>query len=98
MRELAKRVGANIRRIRLSHDFTQEQVAELLGMPVELYGRMERGYLLPRVVMLVGLCRALSTTPDELLGFADLTPDLVGGIPPRTLRSPRWSTRGGSER
>jgi transcriptional regulator with XRE-family HTH domain len=69
MQSLKRTLGANMRRARHSRGLSQLQVAEMLDMPVEVYGRMERGAMLPRMERFVELCHALGATPTRLLGF-----------------------------
>jgi transcriptional regulator with XRE-family HTH domain len=69
MDNLRKTLGANIRKARTRRGLTQAEVAERIDMPVEVYGRMERGSMLPRLERLVAICDTLGETPDRLLGF-----------------------------
>ncbi|WP_224244806.1 helix-turn-helix domain-containing protein [Hyalangium gracile] len=77
MREFSKVLGSNMRQARQRINLTQEQVAESLDMPVEVYGRMERGSMLPRMEMFVAICRTLGATPDQLLGYSQTRPDPI---------------------
>jgi transcriptional regulator with XRE-family HTH domain len=52
---------------------TQEDVAERIGMASEVYGRMERGQMLPRVENLRRMCIVLNVAPHELLGLEPLS-------------------------
>jgi len=51
---------------------TQAEVAEGIGNAPEVYGRMERGGLLPSVQTLLRLCLILGMGPHELMGFAEV--------------------------
>jgi len=51
---------------------TQSEVAEILGMAPEVYGRIERGEFMPSVVTLVNVATVLRVTPDQLLGWSEL--------------------------
>jgi transcriptional regulator with XRE-family HTH domain len=51
---------------------TQSEVAEILGMAPEVYGRIERGEFMPSVVTLVNVATVLRVTPDQLLGWTEL--------------------------
>jgi transcriptional regulator with XRE-family HTH domain len=62
-----KAFGRNIRQARCRLGLTQEQMAELLDMAPEVYGRMERGLILPRLERFVAICRALGESPDRLI-------------------------------
>ena len=50
---LASILGAVARTARMRAGLTQEDVAERIGMASEVYGRMERGQMLPRVEKLL---------------------------------------------
>lgn len=82
-----KLLGANMRTARLRLGFTQEHVAELLGISTEVYGRMERGTIFPRMERFMDLCEKLSVPPDRLLGYASVEPPATGATPPE-----QWST------
>jgi transcriptional regulator with XRE-family HTH domain len=70
MDDIKKKLGANMRMARLRRGLTQEQVANSSDIPVEVYGRMERGAVLPRLDLFVTLCDRLGATPDQLLGLS----------------------------
>ena len=62
-----RKLGRNIRQARCRLGLTQEQMAERIDMAPEVYGRMERGHLVPRLERFVALCRALGESPDRLI-------------------------------
>lgn len=66
---LSSILGAAVRNARVHAGLTQEDVAERIGMASEVYGRMERGQMLPRVENLRRLCLVLNVPPHELLGL-----------------------------
>ncbi|WP_224373156.1 helix-turn-helix domain-containing protein [Hyalangium versicolor] len=66
---LSSILGAAVRIARVRAGLTQEDVAERIGMASEVYGRMERGQMLPRVENLRRLCLVLNVAPQELLGL-----------------------------
>jgi transcriptional regulator with XRE-family HTH domain len=70
VKALRKTLGANIRKARTRLAITQEQMAEQLGMSPEVYGRMERGLIFPRVERLVDICEKLGVSSDQLLGLS----------------------------
>ncbi len=76
-RKLAQLVGEAARAARGRARLTQADVAERLGITVEVYGRMERGTVLPSVPTLRHLCEVLAVSADELLGLRE------GARPPR---------------
>ena len=53
---------------------TQVEVAEAIGTHPEVYGRMERGAVMPSVPTLLRLCLTLGSGPHELMGFSELEP------------------------
>jgi transcriptional regulator with XRE-family HTH domain len=69
MEDIGRTLGANLRKARSRQGLTQEQMAELVDLPVELYARMERGALLPSMQLFVKLCRLLDVTAGQLLGM-----------------------------
>ncbi|QAT89085.1 DNA-binding protein [Corallococcus coralloides] len=60
--------GAAARDARLRLGLTQADVAERVGIAMEVYSRMERGRMLPRAQTLRRLCDVLSVSADTLLG------------------------------
>jgi transcriptional regulator with XRE-family HTH domain len=62
-------LGKAARQARIRSGLTQADVAESIGTVTEVYGRMERGKLLPSVPTLLRLCVALQSGPHELMGF-----------------------------
>ncbi|MFL5347503.1 MAG: helix-turn-helix domain-containing protein [Hyalangium sp.] len=78
---LSSILGAAVRTARVHAGLTQEDVAERIGMASEVYGRMERGQMLPRVENLRRLCLVLNVPPHELLGLE--SPDGGKGDLPR---------------
>lgn len=69
--ELAKRIGVSARTARLRAKLTQANVAELIGVASEVYGRMERGAVRPSVETLRKMSLALGIATDELLGLIE---------------------------
>lgn len=69
---LSSILGVAVRTARVRAGLTQEDVAERIGMASEVYGRMERGQMLPRVENLRRLCLVLNVPPHELLGLESM--------------------------
>jgi transcriptional regulator with XRE-family HTH domain len=67
--KLAANVGEIARQARLRAGLTQADVAERVGLATEVYGRLERGRMLPSVPSLRRLCIALRTPSDTFLGL-----------------------------
>ena len=68
--KLAAIIGASVRSARQRLDLTQADVAERVGIATEVYGRLERGHMLPSVKTLRRLCLVLNCSSDVLLGVA----------------------------
>src|SRR3954468_8109475 len=87
VKALRKTLGENLKKARTRLSITQEQMAELLEMSPEVYGRMERGLIFPRVERLVDICAKLGGSADQLLGL--VLRDLSGEA---AVRQDEWST------
>jgi transcriptional regulator with XRE-family HTH domain len=68
--QLAAQIGKALREARSRFGLTQEDVAERVGLAAEVYGRMERGTVLPSVPTLVRLAHALGVSANFLVGLA----------------------------
>jgi transcriptional regulator with XRE-family HTH domain len=69
---LAATLGRAARLARSRAGLTQREVAKGSGIATEVYGRIERGVILPSVPTLFRLCVTLHRGPHELMGFAPL--------------------------
>ncbi|MCY1073634.1 helix-turn-helix domain-containing protein [Archangium lansingense] len=67
---LALQLGKMARAAREKAGLTQQEAAERVGVVTEVYGRMERGLLLPSLPTLLRVCRALRVDANSLLGFS----------------------------
>lgn len=65
--QLASRIGKRAREARNRLGLTQAEVAEDVEVAEEVYGRLERGGMLPSVPTLVRLCSVLKVEPNDLL-------------------------------
>ncbi|MEX3968876.1 helix-turn-helix domain-containing protein [Paraburkholderia sp. EG286B] len=65
--QLAMMVGRAIARHRTASEWTQEQVAEALGIGNEAVSRMERGIVMPTVARLVELAELFECDAADLL-------------------------------
>ncbi len=72
--QLARHLGSVAREARTRAGLTQEEVAERVGIATEVYGRLERGNMLPSLPSLMRLCRALALDANPLLGFSSSAP------------------------
>lgn len=60
-------IGDRARQVRTRLGLNQSEVAERVGISVEVYGRFERGQVTPRISTLLKLCTVLKVTPNDLL-------------------------------
>lgn len=60
-------VGANVARLRLDQQLTQEGLAEKAGISRVALGKIERGAVIPRAATLAGLANALDVALSELV-------------------------------
>lgn len=67
--KLQPRLGAELRMARMRLELTQEQVAKAVGFVPTVYGRIERGDMLPSTPKLKALCALLGISADVLLGM-----------------------------
>lgn len=68
-RKLATTIGVTARGARIRAGLTQADLAERLEMATEVYGRLERGAMLPSVETLLKLSACLRISPNRLLGL-----------------------------
>ncbi|WP_437611153.1 helix-turn-helix transcriptional regulator [Sorangium sp. So ce834] len=73
-------VAANVRRIRLKRDMTQEALAEAADLHLTFIQRIEAGRVNPSVGVLVQLADALEVSPALLLRPATM-PEVKRGRP-----------------
>ncbi|MFL5347735.1 MAG: helix-turn-helix transcriptional regulator [Hyalangium sp.] len=78
-KKLASTIGAAARAARMRLELTQADVAERIDVATEVYGRLERGGMLPSVQTLLKLCHELNVSSDELLGLSQHAPSPRGG-------------------
>jgi transcriptional regulator with XRE-family HTH domain len=67
--KLAQRIGNCLRAARKRQGLTQKEAARIIGVATEVFGRFERGDMLPSSPMLLGFCRGLKVSPDDLFGL-----------------------------
>jgi transcriptional regulator with XRE-family HTH domain len=80
--KLSKALGDAAREARLRAGLTQADVAERIGVATEVYGRLERGLLMPSVPTLRRLCLALHLAADKLLALNTANPPIWAEMPP----------------
>jgi transcriptional regulator with XRE-family HTH domain len=72
--KLARHLGKTARTARMLAQLTQADVAERVGIATEVYGRLERGAMLPSVPTLRRLCSTLRADANALLGLKSSLP------------------------
>jgi len=90
-KRLGKRLGQRIAQRRKAVDWTQDQLAERLGVDAETVSRFERGATLPSLVTLDRLARVLNTSTADLLSEASAAPS------DQAMRISAWLTTMSSE-
>jgi transcriptional regulator with XRE-family HTH domain len=63
---IARRFGANVKRIRKSREMTQEQLGLTAGLDAAVVSRIEAGQREPRVKNIVRIAKALDAEPGDL--------------------------------
>ena len=89
--KLAIRMGESLRHLRLARGSTQADLAELAGVSLDAYARVERGQALPSFPTLMRLCELLDVSPDALLVKHDVDAPASSG----TSSNPRGRRSGG---
>lgn len=89
--KLSKALGDEARQARMHAELTQADVAERIGVATEVYGRLERGMLMPSVPTLRRLCVALRLQADVLLslGTGRSNPAWTEPVPPPEKEGPQ---------
>jgi transcriptional regulator with XRE-family HTH domain len=90
---LATLIGNAVRASRQRLELTQADVAERVGIATEVYGRLERGHMLPSVRTLRKLCLVLSCSSDVLLGLSATAVVAEGGTPALAEDPPEYRER-----
>lgn len=62
---LLKEFGANLRKLRLNKGFTQEQLANELGVEISQISRIERGVINTSVTTLYAISKILEVNTDD---------------------------------
>jgi len=68
-KRLTAHFAAVVREARKRATLTQADVAERVGLATDVYGRMERGNMLPSVLTLRRVCRVLRVDANVILGL-----------------------------
>lgn len=90
-RVLAQAVGKAIARKRTLAGYTQEQVAEKLGLGLGAVSRVEQGIAIPTIIRLIELAELFDCRLDELLSDVPATLDDRAAMIARSLAQLRPS-------
>jgi transcriptional regulator with XRE-family HTH domain len=71
MPSLRKQFGGRLKSIRLAHELTQEQFAELVGISVDFLSLIERGINAPSFEVLERMAQKLKLRVRDLFDFRD---------------------------
>ncbi|WP_028225106.1 helix-turn-helix domain-containing protein [Paraburkholderia ferrariae] len=74
MSAIVRDFGANVRRLRESHGWSQERLAEHAGLNRTYVGEIERATVIASIVTVEKLARAFGVSLDDLLGAAIAVP------------------------
>ena len=61
-------IGENIRKLRLAHDMTQEQLGEALGKTRSAISQYETGIAIPRMGVIANMCRVFGCGMYDIIG------------------------------
>ena len=67
MKEDSKKLGENLKKIRISKEITQIEIAKKLGVNRSFVSNIENGKNNPTLSTITSLARALGVSADELL-------------------------------
>ena len=68
---LLKEFGANLRKLRLNKGFTQEQLANELGVEISQISRIERGVINTSVTTLYAISKILEVNTDDFFNSSN---------------------------
>lgn len=78
MSELVREFGAAVRRLRETHAWSQEQLAEFAGLNRSYVGEIERGSAIASIVTVDKLARAFQVPIERLLNSSSNGTDIAG--------------------
>jgi transcriptional regulator with XRE-family HTH domain len=81
--KLRRTLGRGLLRARSRKGYTQAEAASLVGLATTVYGRVERGGMLPSVPTLYRMCTVLGVSANVLLGFNSAEEVVLPPSPPK---------------
>lgn len=70
-KEMNIKIGQMLQTAREDKRITQEEVAKIIGISKQHLSAVERGVNKASIEMLLGYCKALDITPNEILGYSE---------------------------
>lgn len=67
--EFLDHISTNLSRIRKQQRYTQREVAEMAGLNLNYYAKVERGESMPSVRTVKEIGKALKVSATDILGF-----------------------------
>lgn len=74
-------ISMNLRRLRLQHQYTQEEVAEKLGVSRQVIAKWEKGDSTPDLQFCIKLSELYNVTIDDLVNFNEQEAGVM--VPPK---------------
>ena len=84
-------IGKRIKELRKKNDFTQEKLADYLGVTYKAVSKWECGVTVPDLSLIISLAKLLHVTTDELLGLKSADND-QRRVELETLYKKTWET------
>lgn len=67
MKDSSKKLGENLKKIRINKNITQTELAEKLGVDKSFVSNLENGKNNPTLSTITNIAQALEVSPNELL-------------------------------
>lgn len=81
--EVVKVVSENIMKLRKKYNYSQEDVAEKIGVTRQTIAKWENGESVPDVLYSNALAELFNVTLDNLVNFKESEDGLISDIPPK---------------
>ncbi|MDR0859298.1 MAG: helix-turn-helix domain-containing protein [Oscillospiraceae bacterium] len=66
------KISENLKKLRRSHDLTQEELADIVGVSAQSISKWERGDNFPDITLLPAIANFFEVTLDELVGMSEI--------------------------
>jgi len=71
MKLIRERFGDQVRKLRVEHDMTQQELAEASSLSLDYISLIERGKRSPSLESIEGIARAIGVSISELFNWQD---------------------------